>query len=152
MEGETQMSTVAGVWDVTSGLQSGPLRDLSEFVSLADGLDHPEGVAAGPDGAMYAGGEGGQVYQVDANGTYRQIASVGGFALGLALDADSNIYICETTTHPVKRVTPDGMVSVYSSGTIARPMVTPNYPAFDAAGNLYVSDSGTWYGNDGCIF
>jgi gluconolactonase len=146
------MSDVSGVWDVTTGLQSDPLRDLSEFVSLSDGLDHPEGVAAGPDGAMYAGGEGGQVYQVDADGTYRQIASVDGFALGLALDADSNIYICENTSHTVKRVTRAGVVSVYSSGTADRPLATPNYPAFDAAGNLYVSDSGTWYGNDGCIF
>lgn len=146
------MSSVAGVWDVTTGLQSEPLRDLSEFVSLADGLDHPEGVAAGPDGVIYAGGEAGQVYQVEMDGTYRQLASVDGFALGLALDGDRNIYICENTSHVVKRVTPDGIVSVYCSGTADRPLVTPNYPAFDAAGNLYVSDSGTWYGDDGCIF
>jgi gluconolactonase len=146
------MSNVAGVWDVTTGLQSDPLRNLSEFASLADGLDHPEGVATGPDGELYAGGEGGQVYRVDEDGSYRQIASIDGFALGLALDAGRNIYICESTSHCVKRVSPDGSVSVYSSGTPDRPLVTPNYPAFDADGNLYVSDSGTWYGDDGCIF
>src|SRR5690349_19743286 len=102
------MSNVAGVWDVTTGLQSNPLRDLSEFVSLAEGLDHPEGVAAGPDGAIFAGGEAGQVYKVQADGTWEQIASVDGFALGLALDGDSNIYVCENTSHTVKRVGHDG--------------------------------------------
>lgn len=146
------MSRVTGVWDVTTGLESDPLRALSEFVSLADGLDHPEGVAAGPGGTLYAGGEAGQVYRVAADGTFTQIASVDGFALGLALDAASNIYICESTSHTVKRVGSNGAVSVYSSGSSQRPLVTPNYPCFDATGNLYVTDSGSWYGNDGCIF
>ena len=31
-------------------------------------------------------------------------------------------------------------------------MVNPNYPVFDRLGNLYVSDSGTWKGDDGCVF
>jgi gluconolactonase len=146
------MSNVAGVWDVTTGLQSNPLRDLPEFVSLAEGLDHPEGVAAGPDGAIFAGGEAGQVYKVQADGTWEQIASVDGFALGLALDRDSNIYVCENTSHTVKRVGHDGDVSIYSSGTPDRPFITPNYPVFDGVGNLYVTDSGSWNGNDGCIF
>lgn len=146
------MSIEAGVWDVTSGLPSEPLRALPEFTTLADGLDHPEGVASGPDGDIYAGGEGGQVYHVHKDGSFQQIASIGGFALGLALDAASNIYICDNTAHVVKRVTQKGEVSVYTSGTSDRPIVTPNYPVFDAAGNLYVSDSGHWGGNDGCIF
>lgn len=142
----------SGVWDVTSGLPSDPLRDLSEFVSLADGLDHPEGVAVGPDGTIYAGGEAGQIYRIDASGTFEQIASVDGFVLGLAVDANNNIYACENTSHTVKRITPDGSVSIYSSGTPDRHFVTPNYPAFDATGNLYVTDSGSWNGNDGCVF
>jgi gluconolactonase len=31
-------------------------------------------------------------------------------------------------------------------------MSVPNYPVFDADGNLYVSDSGGWKENGGCLF
>ncbi len=145
------MSATSSVWDVTVGLQADPLRDLSEFISTTDGLDHPEGVAVGPDGTIYAGGEAGQIYRIGPDGAAQQYASVDGFALGLALDADSNVYICETTGHSVRKVSPDGTVSVYTSGVPGRPFVNPNYPVFDAAGNLYVTDSGHWNANDGCI-
>src|SRR5438093_7515716 len=49
-------------------------------------------------------------------------------------------------------VTPNGMASTYSSGTAQRPMVNPNFPVFDRAGNLYVTGSGHWKQHDGCIF
>ncbi len=60
------MSGTAGVWDVTIGLPSEPLRALSDFRTWANGLDHPEGVAVGPDGMIYAGGESGQVYRIES--------------------------------------------------------------------------------------
>ena len=31
-------------------------------------------------------------------------------------------------------------------------MITPNYPAFDAGGYLYVTDSGTWKADNGCVW
>src|SRR5690606_4257501 len=40
----------------------------------------------------------------------------------------------------------------WTTGAPDRPLVTPNYPVFDAAGNLYVSDSGGWKENSGCVF
>ena len=72
------MSQVSGVWDVTIGLESDPLRDLAEFRTWANGLDHPEGVAEGPDGTIYAGGELGQVYRIAPDGTAKQIGMVDG--------------------------------------------------------------------------
>ena len=121
---------------------------------VVEGLDHPEGVAWGPDGFLYAGGEAGQIYRIDVDArSYTQLCSTGGFSLGLALDAESAVYVCDLTSSSVLRVTQDGAVSTYSSGSPARPMVTPNYPVFDHQGNLYVSDSGQWsQGGGGCVY
>jgi gluconolactonase len=128
------------------------LMRIEDFAPFTDGLDHPEGVAVGPDGMVYAGGEAGQIYRVELNGEWEQIATTGGFVLGLCLDGEGAIYACDSALHAVLRIAPDGMVSTYSSGALNRPMVVPNYPVFDAAGNLYVSDSGGWKERRGCLF
>ncbi len=128
------------------------LMDIRDFEPFVEGLDHPEGVACGPDGEVYAGGEAGQIYRVDLDGSFEQVANTGGFVLGLCLDADRNVYACDSAHHAVMRVTPAGDTTSYASGAPDRAMWTPNYPVFDDAGNLYVSDSGTWHGNDGCLF
>jgi len=121
--------------------------------TVIDGLDHPEGVAWGPDGHLYAGGEAGQIYRIDVEaGSVEQFATTGGFVLGLALDRDNNVYACDSARRMVVRITPEGAVSEYSSGSPGRPMQTPNYPVFDRHGNLYVSDSGTWPEGGGCVF
>src|SRR6185295_7891560 len=78
--------------------------------------------------------------------------NTGGFILGVCLDADLNIYACDNGHHVVQRITPDGKVSLYSNGNADRKMVTPNYGTFDRKGNLYVSDSGSWHGDDGCLW
>ena len=52
----------------------------------------------------------------------------------------------------MKKVDQSGNVSVYSDGTESTKMLTPNYPAFDSNGNLYVSDSGEWGEDNGRMF
>jgi len=126
---------------------------LNEFEPFADGLDHPEGVAWGPDGFVYAGGEAGQIYRVNLDdGSFEEVASTGGFALGLCLDADRNVYVCDLKRQEVVRATPSGEVSVYSSGSPEQRMQTPNFPVFDSQGNLYVTDSGEFDKSTGCLF
>jgi hypothetical protein len=39
--------------------------ELEGLLPFADGLDHPEGVAWGPAGYVYAGGEAGQACRAD---------------------------------------------------------------------------------------
>ena len=130
-----------------------PIYSTDQIRVVASGLDHPECVAWGKDGFLYAGGEAGQIYRIDpAGGKYGQIASTAGFLLGIALDGANNVYACDIANRDVRRVTPDGQVAIYSSGTSTRPMHCPNYPAFDPRGNLYVSDSGAWKANNSCIF
>ncbi len=129
------------------------LMQTDEFKVFVEGLDHPECVAWGPDGHVYAGGEAGQVYRIDfTSGACRQIGATGGFTLGVTLDAAGNIYTCDMGLHKVMRMTGEGAVSVYSDGSPERKMRTPNYAVFDRAGRLYVSDSGEYGKNDGCLF
>lgn len=116
-------------------------------------LDHPEGVAWGPDGKVYAGGEAGQVYRIDLEtNTCEVFANTGGFVLGLAHDAAGNVYACDQALRAVVRITPAGEVSKYSDGSAGQKMRVPNYPVFDAVGNLYVSDSGDWGAGNGFIW
>jgi gluconolactonase len=129
-------------------------RPISTLSVLAPGLDHPEGVAWGPDGKVYAGGELGQVYRIDlANGATETLATnAGGFSLGIAHDSAANCYVCDQNLRQVIRVTPDGRSGIYSAGTPDRSITLPNYPVFDSAGRLYFSDSGGWGQGDGVIW
>lgn len=126
-----------------------------ESLSVAvEGLDHPEGVTVTADGRLFAGGEEGQVYLADIeSGAVEQVATTDGFLLGLCADADGGLYCCDIGRRAVLKVDPrSGAVDVYSDGTDERNMVNPNWPVFDAAGNLYVTDSGRWKADDGCIY
>ena len=129
------------------------LDNDTQLSVLVDGLDHPEGIACGPDGGVYAGGEAGQVYRIDIDrAEFAEFANTGGFVLGMALDSAGNIYACDLVNACVHKITPGGEVSVYSTGPSSEPMAVPNYPAFDAQGNLYVCDSGGWKEDSGRIF
>src|SRR5262249_7208548 len=117
-------------------------------------FDHPESVAWGPDGRAYAGGELGQVYRFGlTDQACEQFAQVdGGFTLGMAHDADGNVYACDERHRCVHRITPDGAVAVYASGNGDQTMRVPNYPVFDDDGNLFVSDSGDFGARNGFIW
>jgi sugar lactone lactonase YvrE len=110
--------------------------------TLANGLDHPEGVCWSPaPGAVYAGGEAGQLYRFDlGGGPVETVATApGGFLLGMALDAAGNVYACDPNAGHVLRIAPDGGIEPYGDR-----VGYPNYPVFDRDGNLWVTDSGTW--------
>jgi gluconolactonase len=127
--------------------------ELDAFEILTDELDHPEGVAWGPDGRVWAGGEDGQIYAITLNGVVDEVASTGGGILGLAIDARGRIYACDEGRAEVVRVEPvRGEVETYSSGLPERQMILPNFAAFDRAGNLYVTDSGNSHADDGAIY
>ena len=122
------------------------------FTPLASGLDHPEGVTYGPDGLAYAGGEAGQIYRIGLDGALTQIGSTGGFCLGLACDASANVYICDSGHAAVMKMTPDGSCSIYCDRAGDVRFRTPNFPVFDEEGNLFVSDSGGHFQNNGRVY
>lgn len=125
---------------------------LEALETLADGLDHPEGICLAPDGYLYVGGEAGQIYRIE-DGCAVELTRTGGFMLGLAADTHSRIYAIDNGAKCVWRFDPEaGTRERWITGPQERPFAAPNWGAFDADGNYYLSDSGDWGGANGCIW
>lgn len=124
---------------------------LREF---ATGFDHAEGVCWEPTaGCFYAGGEAGQVYAIQLDGSMARIADTGGFLLGIAADGDGRLYVCDIGRQAFLRVDPrSGVVEPVSDGMPGRPMRSPNWPVLASDGTAFVTDSGTWKGGNGHVW
>lgn len=78
-------------------------------------------------------------------------ATFGGF-LGLAIDADRNIYAADSEFHNIRKIAPDGTVTTLAgvagvAGSVDGPGASARFNkpfgiAVDGAGNLYVADTG----------
>lgn len=124
-------------------MDAAPEIPIERFEIFANGLDHPECLAFGDDGVVWAGGEAGQVYRISADGAVETVANLGGFCGGVAWSPYGDLWVC-CPAHGVVRVGASGEWSVVASG-----MICPNYGLFDAAGNYYVTDSGNWKKRNG---
>jgi gluconolactonase len=123
--------------------------ELESLETFAHGLDHPEGICVTADGTLYVGGEQGQLYRIEDDGSVVEVLSTGGFMLGLAADGDGRIYAIDNVAKCVWRIDPATAArEVWAQG----PFATPNWGAFDAAGNYYLTDSGGWGAADGCLW
>lgn len=138
---------------MTSALNSDqPLLITEAFETYCEGLDHPEGLAFDDEGTLWAGGELGQIYRIDAAGNVAEVARLGGFCLGLTFSAAQELWVCNSGLHQLMRVDRSGRVLDAISEVNGAPLVTPNFSVCDSAGNLYFSDSGHWDKADGCIY
>ena len=106
-------------------------------------LDHPEGLAFDREGRLYCGGERGQIFRLSLEERrLDQVADTGGFCLGMAFDAAGDLFVCDSRHGAVFRFRPDtGSLELFAKEASGRPLRIPNFPAFDARGRLYVSDS-----------
>ena len=128
-----------------------PEIPIERFEVFAGGVDHPECVAFDREGFLWAGGEAGQVYRIDSSGKVQTIAALGGFSGGIALSLDdSECFVCNPALGMVA-VKRDGTHRIFATHAKERKLICPNFPVFDRAGNLYVSDSGNWKKNNGCL-
>lgn len=130
---------------------SGSLPDELDYRVLARGLDHVEGICWDPRRrCLWAGGEAGQIYRVELDGSWTVVSVIaGGALLGLALGRDGDLYVCDPAGHRVWRVdVDDPLVAPRAFGA---PIDYPNYPAFGPDGRLYVSDSGSFFEPTGRI-
>jgi gluconolactonase len=127
-----------------------PVSKVRVFVA---GLDHPECVAVARDGTLYAGGEQGQVYRISSDGTkVKEFAGTGGFCLGLTLDRDESIFVCDLRKRALMKVTQQGAVALVTDTVEGVKIRTPNFGVFDSQGNLYFSDSGEWKQGNGVVW
>ncbi len=139
-------------------------------VALAAQLNQPAGVVRDAAGNLYIADFGNhRIRRVGADGAISTYAGNGaaGFGgdgsaasgaqlnnpSGLAIDADGNLLVADTGNHRIRRITPSGTISsIAGSGTAgnagdggAASGAQLNYPsglAVDAAGNIYIADSG----------
>jgi sugar lactone lactonase YvrE len=124
------------------------ISDALDYRILATGFDHVEGVCwDGPRHCLWAGGEARQVYRVELDGSVSVVTVIeGGALLGIALDANGALYICDPGNHQVWKVDANYRVTAFGDA-----IDYPNYPAFSPDGRLYVSDSGNFAAPNGSI-
>jgi sugar lactone lactonase YvrE len=121
---------------------------------FCEGLDHPECVAVHPDGRLFAGGEAGQIYQISADGKrVEQIASTGGFILGVAISPDGNtLSACDLKNKCVWNLDlASRTLSELSRGVPGHRLSIPNHLVYATDGSLYVTDSGAFRQVSGTI-
>jgi sugar lactone lactonase YvrE len=113
-----------------------------------DGIaDHsfrnPEGIALGPDGSIWCGTSTGWVYRIAPDGSSaEQVASTGGFLLGIAFDRNGSLYVCDLLKATVLRLPPGGDAFVPFASPGEGAIRIPNVVVVDDdRGVVYVSDS-----------
>ena len=130
-------------------------KTIDDITLFCDGLDHPECVAVHRDGSIWAGGEGGQIYRISADGKeVKEVVNTGGFVLGIAFSPiDEWLAICDLKKKCIWRYDlPTGKLSQLATDIGGSPIRIPNFPVFDAKGNLYVSESGAFREVSGSIY
>lgn len=121
---------------------------VRQFAALPDDNSYPAAVAAAPDGTVYTGSYGsGTVWSITPDGTVTEVPGTRdgiGAAMGLAVAPDGSLLVVDqldtdprTSGGKLVRVA-DGAVTTFAE----RGFVAPNDVTIDAAGRVYVSDSG----------
>ena len=146
----TTVLGLAGQFDSPAGNPYFVATDGAGNVYVADYRGHTIRKIT-PDGVMSTlAGEPGQPGSVDGVGTSARF----NYPLGIAADPAGNVYVSQVVDHTIRKISPGGVVSTYAGvagqtgsvdgdRTTAR-FDTPYSLAADAAGNVYVSDSGNF--------
>jgi gluconolactonase len=129
-----------------------PVYPKEAFTVFCNGLDHPEGLAFDNEQTLWAGGELGQIYRIDATGRSEEVVRLGGFCLGLTFSARQELWVCNSGLHALMKLDRSGKVLETINRVGDRPITTPNFSVFDHHGNLYFSDSGEWDQGNGCLY
>ncbi len=131
---------------------------VSDIETIATNIPGAEGIAIANDGSIYIGAEDGWIYRIAPDGTVSQYVQLPGRPLGIAIDRQENLFVCDWEAHGIYKVTPDKDVSLFADSDGTHRLQFPNFCVFDDQGNLYISDTGNSrrnaqiYKPDGKIF
>lgn len=142
-----------------------PTKLINDIKDTA-GMDHPSGIAVDKRGNVFVSDlnkdfikkvtPGGRVTIIAGNGDRGKKDGKGGSAsfylpVGLAVDDNDNVYVCDSYNNMIRKITSDGTVSTIA-GTIKKGSKDgkdttasfwhPNSLTVDKNGNVYVADMG----------
>ena len=117
---------------------------------FATGFVAPEGPVALPDGTwliVEGGAERGCVTHISADGQTKRIIKKTGRPNGLAVDSNGVIWVAESKTPSLVRLTMDGKAEVVATDCDGEAFLFPNDLCFGPDGALYLTDSGVFIDN-----
>jgi|RhiMetdeSRZDD1v2_1073273.scaffolds.fasta_scaffold95738_3 gluconolactonase len=116
---------------------------LDVIETIATNIPGAEGIAIANDGQIFIGAGDSWIYVISRNGEVSKFAKLAGRPLGIAIDKQGNLFVCDWDAHGVYKVTHHREVSLFADSDGIHKMQFPNFCVFDDQGNLYVSDTGT---------
>jgi len=116
---------------------------IADIENIATDIPGAEGIAIANDGRIFIGAEDGWIHLISLDGNVTQYVKLPGRPLGIAMDRQENLYVCDWEAHGVYKVTPNREVSLFADSDGTHKIQFPNFCVFDEQGNLYVSDTGT---------
>jgi sugar lactone lactonase YvrE len=100
----------------------------------------PEDVGISVDGTIYTGLEDGSIVRVPAGGSPEVMASTGGRPLGIEVDGEGRLIVCDAY-RGLLRVTPEGEMEVLVASVEGDPLLFTNNAAISSDGTIYFTDS-----------
>lgn len=116
---------------------------VTDIETIATDIPGAEGIAIANDGRIFIGAEDGWIYLITPDGKKSQYVKLPGRPLGIAIDRNENLFVCDCDAHGIYKVTPNKEVSLFADSDGTHKIDSPNFCTFDEQGNLYVSNTGS---------
>jgi len=125
-------------------------RQLTVTAVPGHGTEDVVVASSGPhEGSVYTGTDDGAVWRVSPDGTkVDRVADTGGRPLGIELDGDARLLVCDVQRGLLRIDVETGAVEVVVDRVEGAPMVFCNNAAVAADGTVWLTDSSRSYGID----